>query len=58
MMTEGQAAQLCVQFGAQFVQRKGAIDWWRLPNGEWFAVKAVAGGMREVRRLPANACGC
>lgn len=57
-MTEGQAAQLVVQHGATYVTTKDGIEWWRMPDKSWMAVRKFGNGTAEVRHLGANACGC
>ena len=57
-MTETQAMQLIQQHGATFVTQKDGIDWWRLPDKTWLAKRAAGHGMVELRKLPADACGC
>lgn len=57
-MTVAQAQQLCVSYGATFKVAKGDVSWWVLPDKTWLGVKTVAGGLVEVRRVSAEACGC
>lgn len=58
VMTEQQALQLCAQYGAVFRAMKSNIDWWKLPDGTFLGVKKLGGGIAEVRRVSAEACGC
>ena len=58
MMTAAQAKQLCVNYGATFVKDAGAVSWWKLPDGTFLGVKKFDGGLAEVRRVSADACGC
>lgn len=57
-MTHLQAAQLVTNYGATFVVTKDGIEWWRLQDRSWLALKKYTNGTAEVRQLPANACGC
>ena len=57
-MTKADAEQLCSAYGATFVKRAGAIDWWKLPDGTFLGVKNLDNGLVEVRRVSADACGC
>ena len=57
-MTEAQASQLTVAYGAEFRAQKDGVAWWKLPDGTFLGVKKLGGGMAEVRRVSADACGC
>lgn len=57
-MTPAQAAILLVQLGATHVRTVNGTEWWRLPTGEWLGKRTLPNGAVEVRRFPANACGC
>lgn len=56
--TPQQAAEYCVAQRASFVIRKGAVDWYRMPDASWLAVKWHSAVQCEVRALPKEACGC
>lgn len=56
--TPQQGQQYCLSLGARFVQRKGAVDWWKLGDGSWLAMKWHSATQCELKRLPASACGC
>lgn len=57
-MTDAQAAQLCVSYGAVFRATKEGVAWWKLPDGTFLGVKKLGNGLAEVRRVSADACGC
>lgn len=56
-MTEAQASQVLLQHRATFVTTKDGLEWWRLPSGDWLAVKK-SGGQAVVRQVPKSACNC
>ncbi len=57
-MTELQAWVVVQQRKAVLVQTKDGIEWWKLPDKSWLAVRKDGRGSADVRAVPANACGC
>jgi len=57
-MTEMQALVLVQQNKAVFIAKKDGIEWWRLPDRNWLAVRKDGRGSADVRQVPASACGC
>lgn len=57
-MTEAQVSMFFAQAQARYVTSKDGVEWWRLPSGEWLGKRALGNGYFDVRRFPANACGC
>jgi hypothetical protein len=57
-VTPAQFHQLVVSWGATYKTTRDGVEWWRLPNGEWLGKRQLPNGLLDVRRFPANACGC
>jgi hypothetical protein len=57
-MNEAQVSMLLAANRATYVKTQGDVQWWKLPSGEWVGKRALPGGLFEVRRFSANACGC
>jgi hypothetical protein len=58
MYTKAQTDVFLAQQAATYVRTANGVEWWRLADGSWIARRALNASQYELRRFPANSCGC
>lgn len=56
-MTKEQVQMRLAQLGASYFTTKGAVEWWRLPNGKWVGVRQLPNGLYDARQFDSS-CNC